>query len=184
MNAPTLDADTFDYVDFDGASPDWWRAYRKRQPTQVIEPVLNKTQRDNLTAMIPNASLHKHVARVAISGEEGRTSLLTTTGQLIQEAPSRAATASQPATRGAVFSSRDIDAAGVALVMSIYERQGFNLTAEQIPFSKAWKPEETDRIRKLWAEVQQERAPGGNHTPAAVANITRRPAGRSSLAHI
>lgn len=183
MNAPTLQPDSFDYVDFDGASPEWWQAYRKRQRVPVIEPHLSDKGHAIVAATIPNRDLHKHIARVGSSREDGRVSFLTTTGHLIQEAKPQPAAESKPAGRGAKFISRDVDAAGVAVVMSMFERDGFKLSAEQIPFGKTWKAEDKNRIRKLWAEVENDRQASAKPTGRPGVDILRRPAAAPGRAY-
>ena len=174
MNAPDTLENQYDYTEFDGKPAEWWQSYARKR--KRIEPKIDEPDKPALAAVIPEPSLQKHVARIATSQAEGRTTVLTTTGVVIQfQQQQPAVSPGQAPKPGAVHVSRNFDAASVAIVMAHYERKGLNFTADQLPFSRGCSAEFKDRFRTLWTEVKEQRqtAPA----PTTAKQITGRPKG-------
>jgi len=157
MIAPKSFEQGYDYTEFDGMPLEWWQGYQCRHKT--IRPDIGGADKKMLAALIPDTGLHQHVARIGRSREEGHTTLLTTSGHVIQFIPDEKATAGNEAKRGAVYASTNVDAKGIALVMSHYGRDGFKFTPDQIPFTKTASAEFKDHVRTLWAEAQKQQKP-------------------------
>ncbi len=168
MNAPELSEGSYDYTEFSGKPLEFWQEHRRRN--KKIAQEIGKEEQKTLSDLLPDQSLHKYIARVAKSAEKGHTTLLTTSGHVIQLVP---ATAKQKAV---YVVDRDIDKDGIRVMMGIYAKDGFRLTPETLPFGANVDDEYKNHVRKLWAEVQNERAPkiettAPAQTPRAAARV-------------
>ena len=154
MTTPELQQSGLDYTEFDGRPIEWWKAYKRRYLS--IPQKISEEAKPILTETFPDPKLHKHVARITRSQQEGHTTVLTTSGHMIQFQPAREAQEATPAAPALIVASKDIDARGVALIMAHYKQKGKEFEPDQIPFADSASQKFKDHVRGLWGELQQE----------------------------
>ena len=154
MNTPEIQQSDLDYTEFDGKPVEWWRAYKRKH--SVIPQHIPEDAKPVVAELFPDPQLQKHVARIARSAQDGHTTVLTTSGRLIQFQPAREAQEGKPAASALIVVSRDIDAAGVSLIMARYKSKGREFEPDQIPFADGVDQKFKDHVRGLWAELQEQ----------------------------